>query len=142
MDRGAKVTVRLIGYWASPDDDSWPEAARFVDHDQDPELRARVVAYLHAGTAFVGTGGWSCCRLCGARNGALELTDGQRFVWPEGLVHYVEDHDVWLPDDVARLMAAPPAVVDEEAFVRGLLDTGEVVVDVDWWRGLRDGSSR
>ena len=30
------------------------------------------------------------------KNGNLELTDGT-FLWPEGLAHYVRDHDVRLP---------------------------------------------
>lgn len=41
--------------------------------------------------------GFSLCRICGCRNGGTELTDGV-YVWPDGLAHYVTEHDVRLPD--------------------------------------------
>ena len=41
--------------------------------------------------------GRSRCRICGEpKTGYLTLTDGT-FLWPEGLTHYVRDHNVRLP---------------------------------------------
>jgi hypothetical protein len=65
--------------------------------------------------------GYSECRLCGARNGSLELTDGV-YVWPDGLSHYVRQHSVRLPtaftDHVERM----------ETLTDGL------TIDDTWWR--------
>jgi hypothetical protein len=65
--------------------------------------------------------GYSECRLCGAQNGNLELTDGG-YVWPEGLGHYVRQQSVRLPtaftDHVERM----------EALTDGL------TIDDTWWR--------
>ena len=36
--------------------------------------------------------GRSSCRNCGVPNGSGEFTDGT-LVWPEGLAHYVTEHD-------------------------------------------------
>jgi len=46
--------------------------------------------------------------------GSRELTDGE-WIWPEGLAHYVEHHDVILPDafvDHCRSRAWRPATCD------------------------------
>ena len=63
------------------------------------------------------------CRICGAQNGSLELTDGV-FLWPEGLAHYVTAHAVRLP----------AAFVEH---VRSFMDEIESAhVDETWWRSL------
>ncbi|GHH42120.1 hypothetical protein GCM10017774_37860 [Lentzea cavernae] len=56
---------------------------------------------------FVAFAGKSICRFCGRDNGSTELTDGVNFVWPDGLLHYVEDHNVRLPTEVTAAMAVP-----------------------------------
>lgn len=87
---------------------------------------------------FVAAAGTSLCRICGQANGSAELTHGVRFVWPEGLAHYVEAHDVRLPAEVTAAMDILPRPVDVTEFERRLLDRNELVVDVDWWRDLRE----
>ena len=61
------------------------------------------------------------CRFCNEFNGTGELTDGT-YVWPEGLAHYVTEHNVRLP----------------EGFVSHARSTGphwpEDVIDDTWWR--------
>jgi hypothetical protein len=94
----------------------------------------RVLDYLRGGTTVVVAGGPSFCRLCGAVNGSAELTDGKHFVWPEGLAHYVSEHDVCLPDAVTALMGRPPAPVDAADFEDRLFQTEQVRIDIDWWR--------
>ena len=131
--------LRAIGYWReSPRSDSWPDVRDFVDESVAADLRTAVVAYLRSGTWFVATPGISRCRICGVANGSKDLTDGEHFVWPEGLAHYVEAHGVWLPDGVvavARRALARP--VDTSEFERALLDTGEIVFDQQWWTSQR-----
>lgn len=87
----------LIGYWAGPDTvGPWPSVEDFVDPMWEEEQRSFVVDYLRGGHVVWGFAGWSRCRFCGKNNGDRELSDG-RYLWPDGLVHYVEDHAVRLP---------------------------------------------
>ena len=88
---------RIIGYWWSESDPDWPDVRRFVDHDWDPAERDGLIAYLTADMwPSYRYGGDSICRFCGEPNGSAEPTDGV-FRWPEGLAHYLAEHDVRLP---------------------------------------------
>ena len=130
--------LRLIGYWDGPAvPEGLPDVCDFVVADAEITVQRSVAAYLRSGTVFVAAAGVSDCRLCGAANGSTEQTDGEHFVWPEGLAHYVEQHGVRLPDEVVAVAAggAAPAV-DLEWFTRALLETGELRINVDWWYSL------
>jgi hypothetical protein len=104
--------LEVLGWWFNPDAPSGlPLPQRLVGAWRDDE-RGAVLAYLRAGAAIVTFPEPSFCRFsCGeAAMGACDLTDG-RFVWPEGLPHYVERHDVRLPDPfVAHAVAAAGVV--------------------------------
>jgi hypothetical protein len=74
-----------------------PSVFDWIDRDQDPKERARVLSYVSDPTfRLMSWLGDSTCRMCGKPNGCADYTDG-KFIWPEGLAHYVRDHDVWLP---------------------------------------------
>lgn len=109
----------LIGYWAGPDTSGdWPSPADFIDPAWDADDRSLIIDYLRQGQVARAYMGWSRCRLCGEANGDLELTDGT-YVWPSGLVHYVEDHDVRLQQPFvahagARIDSIEQAERDEE----------------------------
>ncbi|WP_419702732.1 hypothetical protein [Promicromonospora sp. NFX87] len=68
--------------------------------------------------------GMSSCRFCGELVGHREQTDGT-YLWPEGLAHYVAEHDVRLPAE----------------FVRHALGTAQDLehrnVDITWWTSLK-----
>ena len=55
-----------------------------------------VVKYLEKGIVCASYMGSSSCRICNKSNGSHEMTDFT-YIWPEGLAHYVEEHDVCLP---------------------------------------------
>ena len=77
--------------------------------------RARILAYLRSGTEWAGYRGQSRCRLgCEAPNGSRDQTDGV-WVWPEGLAHYVEAHDVRLPEAFVDTMRAHGFAVPQDA---------------------------
>lgn len=61
-----------------------------------------VIRYLRAGRVHETWRGFSWCRFeCGVSNremGYRDLTDG-RWVWPEGLAHYVKRHRLPLPEE-------------------------------------------
>lgn len=62
--------------------------------------------------------GWSSCRICGCRNGNKELTYGG-YTWPEGYLHYVEQHNVQPSEGFALMLAraALDVVQDAAAFI-------------------------
>jgi len=68
--------------------------------DDDVFTKADVIEYLSGSHLISCNGfmGWSDCRICSKHNGSHEWTD-LVYIFPEGLVHYVEAHDVRLPDD-------------------------------------------
>jgi len=93
--------VWIIGYWAEPQapaDQScgWPDPCDLVG-TWDPQDRRATVEHLTGGRIFRVFGGRSSCRICGSSLGIGELTDGT-WAWPEGLEHYVEAHDIVLPE--------------------------------------------
>lgn len=116
--------LTLVGYWDGPlTGPGWPTVEDFVDPTWNTEERELVADYLQSGLVARRYMGYSACRFCGRNNGCLEFTDG-RFVWPEGLAHYVLNHDVRLP----------------EYFVTHVLETIDYLEtadrDEDWWRQI------
>ena len=119
MDR----LIRL-GYWVSETTPDWPDPTAFVDPTWDLEERHLVSQYFACGTIAGAFMGRSTCRFCGVANGSLEYTDGV-YIWPEGLAHYLEEHELRLPE----------AVVDHA--VTRLDEAQAAAVDDTWWRALR-----
>lgn len=112
-----------VGFWADPRDplDEQPNPAQLVDKDWGKTATALAVA-LYAQCGFLESFelGYSFCRLgCGGGGGGggvaserrgtgnnrfmgcTTLTDG-KYVWPEGLAHYVSEHSVRPPEDFVR----------------------------------------
>lgn len=114
--------LTLIGYWRGSDPhDHWPDPEDFVDPGWDVDERRIVTRYLQSGLIAKSFMGYSSCRFCGRNNGNLELSDGE-FIWPEGLAHYVDEHDVRLPAEfVAHAL-------------QSLDDLERAERDDDWWR--------
>jgi hypothetical protein len=104
----ASERLTVLGWWFRPDAPSEMPLPQRLVGGWDADARAATLHYLHAGTALMTYPDASFCRFeCGVGElGRADLTDG-RYVWPDGLAHYVEQHDVRLPDDfVARAVAA------------------------------------
>lgn len=117
----SECPLRLIGYWASVSDASWPDSAAFVDPTWDDDERELVRRYLSHGLVARVYMGMSRCRFCSEKVGYRELTDGE-YIWPEGLAHYVTEYQVRLPQDFI-------AHVHEQ---QGQFK--EMVIDETWWR--------
>jgi hypothetical protein len=106
--------LEAVGYWFNDRAPSgYPRPQRLVG-TWDADERRRVLAYLRAGDVLETYRGMSYCRFeCDtpdAQMGHRDMTDG-RFAWPEGLAHYVEHHDVRLPEHfVAHALAGAPRV--------------------------------
>lgn len=98
-----------IGYWRGPQQPGLPDPVALIDERWDTSERNRVAAALGAGATHQPGEGCSICRICGAPNGFLDLSDGT-YVWPEGLAHYVAEHAVRLPPDVVGHLLSGPTV--------------------------------
>jgi hypothetical protein len=130
-----QVTRRLIGYWKAvgldPESERWPDPSWFVDTHWDEQERRAVSMYLKRGEGFTAFGGPSWCRFCDSDVGSIEVTDGV-FDWPEGLVHYVDEHGVRLPAEFVRHIldggSQPPEDLTEEHM--GFRNT-------TWWANQR-----
>lgn len=86
----------------------WPDAMMLVDPNWREDERRRVGEYLQRGTRVNQMRGLSECRFCERYNGSAELADGV-YCWPEGLAHYVSEHDVRLPGEfVGHALSQPP----------------------------------
>lgn len=137
--------LEAVGYWFNDRAPSaYPRPKRLVGA-WDPAERSSVVAYLRAGDELESYRGTSYCRFeCGTPSdqmGSLDLTDG-RFAWPEGLPHYVEAHDVRLPDHfIAHALAGaprtPPSVrrIDDAPWFAWGKARG-AGIDLDGWDAL------
>jgi hypothetical protein len=119
--------LKEIGYWQSDEWRAYlPHPKHLVELGWREDERANIISYLRTGHECGHWGGWSYCRFgcfcsdqyrsmssferskhadelrelaAGERSmGCLDLTDGE-WVWPEGLAHYVEKHNVCLPDE-------------------------------------------
>ncbi len=94
--RGAIIKDLIpIGYWYS---NSEPELPMPISTDHF-EHKDEVLDYLQNGEVKHRWRGMSSCRLCDLwNNGSRCLTDGT-YIWPQGLAHYVEEHNTPLPQD-------------------------------------------
>ena len=116
--------LSIIGYWAAPGEPpdasrGWPDAQDLARR-LDPDDRAATVRHLNSGQPFRAFSGTSTCRICGAQLGSTERTDGT-WAWPDRLEHYVEAHDVLLPEEFVSACHAsvpPPAWLDQHQLER------------------------
>ncbi|MEO6595420.1 MAG: hypothetical protein ABIP94_11770 [Planctomycetota bacterium] len=104
--------LEVLGWWfheRAPD--GYPRPQRLVS-PWDPGERAAVLDYLRAGKTLVSYPTSSYCRFaCGERDlGHRDLTDGT-FVWPDGLSHYINRHEVRLPPRFVAHVLSRNAVI-------------------------------
>jgi hypothetical protein len=105
--------LKAIGFWiVKLGDEEFPAPEEFVA-PMPNNVRAPLIRYLDAGLIFRAYRGRSWCRFgCGvdhSRMGSKGPTDGV-WLWPEGLSHYVGNHEIRLPDEFVAhaLVAAKP----------------------------------
>ena len=75
--------------------------SQIVSANYSEDVKSKIVHYLKSGNVFLPSLGYSYCRFrCGVSSfemGTRDLTDGV-WMWPEGFAHYVESHDIKLPE--------------------------------------------
>src|SRR5262245_58166622 len=100
------TTLRAIGYWrelpmVELGRESWHADPLIILEALGPRApEPELLSYLRGGHVFEVWRGYSWCLIrCGLSDpdlGYRDFTDGL-WVWPEGLVHYVEAHELALP---------------------------------------------
>lgn len=102
-----KKTQRFEGYWWSEREPQYPKPVEVKEPFPDKE---KVVAafkdlekelYRHKKGNCVYYKGFSTCRCCKMLNGSMEFSY-KNWTWPEGLLHYVEVHNIRPSDDFVR----------------------------------------
>lgn len=118
----------IIGYWQSEYEPEFPHPKNFIDTDWGPEIKNKIITYLKSAPLLPFTAkGESWCRFhCGKEfNGSREHTDG-KYVWPEGLAHYLEEHQVRLPSEVIEYMCTHPIPALD-------FNPSKTRFNYDWW---------
>jgi len=91
-----------IGYWYSDREPHLPHPRKFQDPNWDEAEKQMVLKHLKCAQPAIRWRGFSSCRFeCGVaweKMGSMCMTDGN-FIFPEGLVHYIEEDDVRLPQE-------------------------------------------
>jgi hypothetical protein len=99
-------SLLAVGFW-SPHE-FCPDPRDLAPAQYPRELRSVVTAYLREGAVLREYLGYSYCRFgCGIADselGCSDLSDGT-WVWPSGLAHYIEVHDVSLPPEFLSQIA-------------------------------------
>ena len=98
--------LKAIGFWEETcygnKSNRFPNPKKLVGSKYSKEERNKIVEYLKSGKEISYWLGYSWCRFkCGISNeemGCRDLTDGYWF-WPQGLAHYIEVHNVVLPNE-------------------------------------------
>lgn len=97
-----RIKLKAIGYWQSDDESTFHHPGTFIGQYESETVKNAVVKYLDSGQRLSSWMGYSYCRFnCGMpehKMGDSDLTDGV-WVWPEGLSHYVKEHNVMVPKD-------------------------------------------
>lgn len=88
-------------------------------------VREAVCDYLRNGKPVERFLGYSWCRYhCGAKDqemGSREFSDGE-WIWPEGLVHYVSNHGIVLPEEFVARATSGGAADKSQRLRRASLD--------------------
>jgi len=86
------MNLKIVGYWGNWGDDTKMPKPNSASYDvQTITDKLKNADYIR------GYRGVTVCRICRERLGAGELTNYE-YVFPDSLYHYVEKHEVALPD--------------------------------------------
>lgn len=88
--------IKKVGFWNNENND-YPDLPMPKENSPNYDVE-KMTAYLNDCPTTFGYRGASPCRICGIPNGGMEKYDGV-YVWPNGLSHYTEDHEIELPQD-------------------------------------------
>lgn len=120
--------LKIIGYWKGPQSEQYPHPSALVDLDWDEDEKQQVIDYLNQGKPIFHYRGFSWCRFGCSREvdmGTSEMTDGE-FVWPEGFVHYVVEHNIKPPTQFIQQCKNPFPEFD-------VVECSNAYITDGWW---------
>jgi hypothetical protein len=104
--------LKPIGWWIETVADENFPAPQELTSKVPVQGKTKLADYLGRGLRLIQYRGYSWCRfVCGIEDnkmGSWDLTDGI-WVWPEGLSHYVDVHNVILPEEFVRHAMSEPS---------------------------------
>ena len=128
------MKLKLIGYWKGGFDtanDIWPDPKDFVSEISFEEKQT-LLSYLESAIRMpYAAAGVSECRFCGKAVGNGEYTDG-KFLWPEGLAHYIQEHSVQLPEE---FLAQALSGIKINPYLD--LKSENIEIDTEWWKSKK-----
>ena len=101
--------MKKIGFWFDPNheaDKDYPHVEDFIDFKWNKVEKQIVIDWLkneQENAKYDAFLGYSQCRVCGKLNGSREFMNDY-FIWPEGLLHYIEEHNVKIPELVEHVL--------------------------------------
>lgn len=95
-DESRGLNLPGIGYWKSDAYPFYPDPHDYIRTDASPDLIHDLTTKLRAGRVIGRYRGYHYCRICNVQAGSAVMTNGV-YVYPEGLIHYVEEHRVIVP---------------------------------------------
>lgn len=102
------------GIWADSDDPTseFPSLQSAIDRSWNQPDKGQLVRYLSQAPIAVAGGAIMTCRLCTSQVPMTTFQSDGIWLWPKGLVHYVVQHFVVLPDrlveHIRRHLYDPP----------------------------------
>ena len=139
-DPHVEQPVVAIGYWGDASDPGLPNPDPFVDASWAPDERDMVISFLDEGRPV----GWmatpaTACAFCDELSGPGDRTDGV-YVWPAGLSHTLESHQVRLPGVfVLHVRTAKADRARQPDLDLSWLDQHPApAIDDSWWRAIRE----
>ena len=122
------LEILKIGYWSAENEyQDYPSARDFIGEHTYPGQQ-KIIEYLQQGSPMPWiTPGVSECRICGFSNRSRDLSDG-KYMWPEGLAHYLQEHNLRLPQEFEDHVAS-----DWEAIETTHLSIGTFFINSEWW---------
>jgi hypothetical protein len=96
--------IHTEGYWYSTQEPQYPKPIAVDEPFEDKQAIVDAMKklekdiYLHKKGNIVYFKGFSTCRCCKEINGTVEYTY-KNWKWPEGLIHYVEVHNIRPSDE-------------------------------------------
>ena len=95
-----KLTLFELGFWYTYDKPNGMDPKFITNYSWDSILKLKVSHYLRNAYDMGADCGYSWCRITGKSGvefGCSDYTDGI-FIWPEGLVKYLDQYNIELPE--------------------------------------------
>lgn len=123
--------LKAVGFWNGHTEERFIDPSLLIDDEWEKDNRGKIITYLKGFLRIHHQMGYSYCRFdCNSGSrfdpnmGCAEQSDGI-WIWPEGLVHYIEDHNIRLPPEFVDTM--------KRNDFKCVGDVGHGLIDYGFW---------